>query len=740
MKRIFVLLCIMFASCVVFAQKNVSGIVKDRNGDPLIGANVYVKGTTISTISGINGEFNIRAADDAVLVINFEGYYDLEVAVADLATADLQLKPEKLIGTAAYYGNDNYYAATTANTLINIDDIATGLETDIYQYLLGKVPGLEIVPDASGSAYYRMRGGDSPTGEVTEPLFVVDGMYDFGGNMTVSALNPNDIESIRVLKDATATAHYGEYGRNGVVVIKTRRPSDKVLAVTYDGNASLNTTIGTPINDSIYDYNDSYSTKHNVAVAGLVGPMPYRASLGYNSIGGIVESERNNRISGSAWLGPRLLDKHLNIDFSSYFRNYNYSFGDDKHDYNYLAAVLKTDYSVHSFEDLHVNLFAGYNSNLDKNSALVLDGNIALLHQFGKNYYVELRAGGASYNYNSEWDSQPNTASIYGNFNLALNRYYLNFNTRYNAFDGVDYGKFTTALSMGVRAGSSVMLRTGFGISGVTAGDCPDGVNSFEALSYNFGVEWGTAKSLVYGSADFYIHNNEEQYHGEDYSYKTMSLDNVGVDFRIGARLVDNKIVKWRIGANLAVNASFILGADEYTDTYVEFVPDEKPMTFYVYEPVYDQSGNRVHGMFVDHNGDMTLNSGDRLSSERSPLPTVIGGFNTYIEVKGVYLQVNAHGSAERYNVTTDIWDNYILADDVHNSSFLRIDNVLLGYNFTDLWLMSGRAYFAVQNPYVYTKYSGREPEIYNGVDGSGIRQRPTIFSVGVKLNINIKD
>ena len=114
---------------------------------------------------------------------------------------------------------------------------------------------------------------------------------------------------------------------------------------------------------------------------------------------------------------------------------------------------------------------------------------------------------------------------------------------------------------------------------------------------------------------------------------------------------------------------------------------------------------------------------------------------NTYFEAMGAYLQIDSHASLDRYNIVPGQPDLYCSAD-IHNSSFLRIDDIVLGYKFSNLWLFSGRAYFAVQNPYVFTKYTGDEPEIYDGIDFGKEEnyQRPTIFSVGVKLNINIKD
>ena len=104
-----------------------------------------------------------------------------------------------------------------------------------------------------------------------------------------------------------------------------------------------------------------------------------------------------------------------------------------------------------------------------------------------------------------------------------------------------------------------------------------------------------------------------------------------------------------------------------------------------------------------------------------------------------VYLQVDTHASLGRFNVVgVDNW--YYSVSDIHNSSFFRIDDIVLGYKFQNLWKLSGRVYTAVQNPVVFTNYEGNEPEISDGFDNDNVYQRPTIFSVGVKLNINLKD
>ncbi len=750
-----VALSLVLSAGSVFAQGRVSGIVKDRHGEPLIGANVYVKGTTISTISGLNGEFNINVPDSsAVLVITFNGYQNLEVTVRDLPTANLQLKPVLANDFEGFYGNDSYYNLTTANTLIMTDDVATGLETDVFQFMLGRIPGLEIVSEGGnpwGNVDYRLRGGYSSISENKKPLFVVDGAY-FDEDFAIEALNPNDIESIRVLKDAAATASYGDLGSNGVVVITTRRAGNKTLSASYDGNVSYNIA-----NNDADNYENSISTKHNASVAGVAGPVPYRASLGFNAINGTMEKTGSDRLSASFWVGPNLLDEHLKINANGYFRKVNREEYDNSKFSNF-QGTLKADYSVHSFEDLHVNLMASYatsNSKMDngdeKSVRMMYDGNISLAHEFENKNYIELKAG-ARLSDNNQDDHA--SSALYGQFNTALGRFLLNANARYNM--NSDFNNMSGAISIGVRPVNDAVLHVGVGILGLTVGDKPKTISKFQTATYNLGIDYGNPKKRVYSSVNFYIHYNnhkyswsmDDEYYNDSIVTQTalqnIPLTNVGGELALGVKILNFKNVKWRIGANAAYNTSFTSDRSKYNEYLSKngnpYVVGDKPMTYNVYESVYDDNGKPIPGLYVDKGylSDGKIDWQDRDMSNFSPLPTVIAGLNTYFEAMGAYLQIDSHASLDRYNLTAP----YAGTGDIHNSSFLRIDDIVLGYKFSNLWLFSGRAYFAVQNPYVFTKYTGDEPEIYDGIDFGKEEnyQRPTIFSVGVKLNINIKD
>lgn len=798
LRKISAVLCMMLLAGSAFAQKGATGMVKDHNGAPLVGANIYVKGTTVSTITGPTGEFNINIPDsNAVLLITYNGYQNMEVPVRDLAKANMQMKQASSTAEFdSFYGNDLYYNLTTARTFIKADDVATGLETDVYQFLLGRVPGLEIISDGGnpwGNAEYRLRGGYSAIGENDSPLFVVDGAY-FSGNEVLDMLNPNDIESIMVLKDAPATASYGDLGSNGVVVISTRSKVSKTLKVSYDGNGSYNTC-----DEDTAVYKNSISTKHNARVEGIAGPIPYRAAIGYNAINGVMRETSSDRLSASLWVGPSLLDDHLKIDLNGYFRKIkNETLSDEfffeqhgnsvKPNNTNFMGTLKTDYAIHSFEDLHLNILTSYaktksesktntdefEGNFEKRQYIenkdkfMFDANFSLNHEFDKKHYLELKAGATLFNnkrkVENRWsnghyeldkyrvvdnsdanvitDETLKHQSFYGQFNVALNRFYLNLNSRFNKYpsyftDSTDYKNLSMALSLGVKAGNAVVIRTGFGMLGITLGDTHDEVKSFNTLTYNFGIDAGTSKNRVYGTFDFYVNHHLDK--------SIYDLTNVGVELSLGAKLINTTNVKWRIGGNISANAGILSNVELDGNNFLESdVSIDRPMAYTTFQEIYDDEGNPIKGAYLhntkyDDDKSNYLNEDDRRPTDLSPIPVSLAGFNTYFEAMKVYLQVDTHASLGRFNVVgVDNW--YYGESDIHNSSFFRIDDIILGYKFQNLWKFSGRVYTAVQNPVVFTNYEGNEPEISDGFDNDNVYQRPTIFSVGVKLNINLKD
>lgn len=660
--------------------------------------------------------------------------------------------------------SDDYYYLTTATTFLNVDDFATGTETDVWHYLIGKIQGLNITIEgesAYGIMAIKTRGGPSAMGDKSNLLWVVDGLYQPCGDI-ISALNPNDIESIRVLRDAAAIAPYGEAGANGVVIIKTRHPSDGKTIVSYDGNVSMNTY------DSNYDNNNtSYSTKHNASLAGSVANVPYRVSLGYNIVNSVWDNVGNDRASGNLWIGPRLLDNHLRIDFNGYGRHIYSSLVNIEQKERYLIGNATIDYAVHSLESLHVKLAAGlnnYNTELigadysDDYSGTdkTLDANINYNHRFGEKGYFESKIG------MSLWDNQLDETAFYAQLYTNISRVFFSANARYSSIDqefGSNQKRLSASYSMGVKPIDAFKVRAGIGLLGLNAGEKTTRKYSDNAvgktMAINFGADFDFANNRIYGSVDLYFNHNYDEvpnYVEESAGYfshrntkgKPLSLDNSGVEFLLNAKVIDNKNVKWLIRTTFAAN-KYDVGYEKDGEWVLQQTEDNllllaedggKPLTFFVPEKVYRKDGSDFPGLYRDLDGDGAITERDYVGYH-SPIPTVTGGFSTCLDVRGAYLQINGHTQIGRYNILSVSTPT---SEYIQNSSFLRIDDVVLGYNFGGSNYLSGKIYVAANNLMIFTKSESHDPELIVGYDQGYNFCRPNIFSLGLKLNINMKD
>lgn len=665
------------------------------------------------------------------------------------------------VGAQEVADSNDYHYLTTANTVINVDDFATGVETDVWHFLIGKIPGLDITIEgesAYGIGAFRMRGGPSAMSNKSDLLWIVDGLYQPCGDV-ISALNPNDIESIRVLRDAAAIAPYGEAGANGVVVIKTRHPSDGKLTFAYDGNGSMNT----------YDFdkdNRSYSTKHNVSMSGAVADMPYRAAFGYNLINSVWDNVDVERFSGNLWFGPRLLDNHLRIDVNGYSRwESNWLINTEMANRNIIGRAA-IDYAVHSLESLHVNLTGGINyhsaelSSDDVNEVSdrtdkMLDANINYNHQFAEKQSVEGRVGV------SLWDNQLDETAFYAQVYANTGSIFLNANARYSSIDqefGDNQKRLSASYSMGVKPIDALTVRAGVGALGLNAGEKPSRNYSDNAvgktLSINLGTDFNFLKNRLSGSVDFYYHKNYDEkpnYVEEDGGYffhrnvdlDALSLKNRGIELLLNAKIIDAERVKWNVRATFAAN-KYAVGYKnaehlvlQQTDDGLIFLAEDggKPLTFFVMENVYTKDGDKYPSLYRDLDGDGEITEKDYVPYH-SPIPSATAGFSTRLDVYGAYLQIDGHSQIDRYNI---IGVSTPESCDVHNSSFLRIDNVVLGYKFDHNGL-SGKIYVAASDFMVFTKAETTDPELVVGYDQGYNFRRPTIFSLGLKLNINLKD
>lgn len=229
-------LIVAVMSFVATAQtKTVTGTVVDEAGEPIIGANVLVKGTNVGAVTDFDGVFSLTGiADNAILVISYVGYTTQEVPVAGKSTVDVTLAENRelldevvVIG----YGTVKRKDLTGAVTSMKNSDVVVAPTNNVMEALQGKVAGMDITKsngEIGGGVNILLRGSRSIYGN-NEPLFIIDGLPG-----SYNQVNPSDIESIDILKDASSTAIYGSAGANGVVIITTKRGQEGKAVVNFD--------------------------------------------------------------------------------------------------------------------------------------------------------------------------------------------------------------------------------------------------------------------------------------------------------------------------------------------------------------------------------------------------------------------------------------------------------------------------------------------------------------------------
>ncbi len=224
------------------ATRQITGSVKDSNGEPLIGASVMEKGTTNGVITDMDGNFTLQVAENAVLQVSYIGYVAQEVPVSNHSNFTIKLLEDTEVleeVVVVGYGTMKKSDLTGSVSNVKADKLLDRPAVNVGQALSGKASGVEIFEnggDPDGKIRIRIRG-DNSINSSNDPLYVVDGII---GVNNVNLLNPSDIESLEVLKDASATAIYGARGANGVIMITTKRgmKSDKPV-ISYDGYLSV---------------------------------------------------------------------------------------------------------------------------------------------------------------------------------------------------------------------------------------------------------------------------------------------------------------------------------------------------------------------------------------------------------------------------------------------------------------------------------------------------------------------
>ncbi len=259
------LLCFLAMSAMVMAQKTVSGTITDPNGDPVIGATVLLEGTTRGTATDVDGSYSISVpGEDAVLLFSYTGYEDVRVEVGSRTTIDLVMEPDieildEVVVSALGFEQKRDELGSTAS-IVNTDDVLRSGETGVINGLAGKAAGVRIIRangDPGAGSNIQIRGANTIKGDGS-PLIIVDGVpisneTIFGGGNNVSGgsfggvsqqsrlndINPADIESIQILKGASAGSLWGSRAANGVIVITTKKGTAGKLRVGYDFSYSL---------------------------------------------------------------------------------------------------------------------------------------------------------------------------------------------------------------------------------------------------------------------------------------------------------------------------------------------------------------------------------------------------------------------------------------------------------------------------------------------------------------------
>ena len=351
--RMLGLLLGLFLSVGAFAQIEVKGHVKDATGEPIIGATVRVDGTQTATVSDFDGNFVLKANQGANITISYVGYQNQTVKAAPNLVVTLQDDAQVLENIVVIgYGRAKKNDLTGSVTAIKPDELSKGITNNATDMLVGKVAGVDVITSGGtpgAGAQIRIRGGSSLNAS-NDPLYVIDGLTIDGNTATgmsniLAMINPNDIETFTVLKDASATAIYGSRASNGVIVITTKKGTDGQLRFNYNGNFSTSvvghrlepltadefrafvpTITGVPSDIEYGTYNTDWQdeiyrtavgTDHNFSVAGNAAKMaPFRASVGYTNQNGIIRTNNYTRYTFDGGITPSLLDNHLTVSLN----------------------------------------------------------------------------------------------------------------------------------------------------------------------------------------------------------------------------------------------------------------------------------------------------------------------------------------------------------------------------------------------------------------------------------------
>ncbi len=333
---------LFFLSCAMtFAQSSaVTGMVVDQTGEPVVGASVVQKGTTNGTATDMDGKFTLNVPQGSTIVISFIGFETQEVVVngnkidVTLDDSAAMLAETVVIG----YGTTSRKDVTSSITTVKAKDLNTGVFVDAANMLQGKVPGLVVTTtaDPNGGSSMTLRGASSLRSGAMSPYYVIDGIP----GVDISLVSPDDIESIDVLRDATATAIYGSKAANGVIIVTTKKGklNQDRINVAYSGYAAFDNILKTydvctaedlrayakknnvTLKDggSSVDWQDEvlrtgFSHSHNLSINGANNTTTYMASVNLVKREGIVKRTGMDRFNVRSLISTKVLKEHLEL-------------------------------------------------------------------------------------------------------------------------------------------------------------------------------------------------------------------------------------------------------------------------------------------------------------------------------------------------------------------------------------------------------------------------------------------
>ncbi|PIF01054.1 MAG: SusC/RagA family TonB-linked outer membrane protein [Maribacter sp.] len=440
------LLAVFMIPIGIFAQTTVNGTVTDQTtGGPLPGVSIVVVGTSTGTATDFDGNYALTVDDDAVLQFSYIGYKTLNIPVTgpnlDIVMEEdmAQLDEVVVIG----YGTTTVKDATGSLTAVTSEDFNKGAIVSTDQLLTGKAAGVRITnsggaPDAAPNI--RIRGGASLSAN-NNPLIVIDGVpidntNPAGVNNPFSLINPNDVDSFSVLKDASAAAIYGSRASNGVIIITTKKGTSGNPKFNFSSNTSISTvsskidlmdgpTYSKFINEfhplftnklgverggrrTLYDtdwqdaiYRAAVSSDHNFSArANLFQKVPFRFSFGYNNTEGLVKTNDYERYTTSVKFTPTLFDDHLKIDINAKGISSEKNAVDEG---GALGGAVNMDPTKPIYDNSPDNRFGGfYQNTIILSERLSLDGQynpLALLLQRTRPEKVQKILGNVEFDY-----------------------------------------------------------------------------------------------------------------------------------------------------------------------------------------------------------------------------------------------------------------------------------------------------------------------------------------------------